>query len=105
MGVLSTEGTVSCDMTSSFPTRLELGGIAFAAGIMPSAPPWRTSKACAKGSLYSPSCREGVFPETGLPVYRFLRNWASAFGGSRKRARVTCGYLHEGMVTARARYC
>ena len=36
------------------------------------------------GCLYSPSCREGKFSETRLPISGVLGNWASGVRNSRK---------------------
>jgi hypothetical protein len=32
-----------------------------------------------RGCLYSPSCREGAFWESGLPAYPILGNWVAGF--------------------------
>jgi hypothetical protein len=52
--------------------------------------------------LYSPSCREGLFSETRLPVSSILGNWASGSSHSRKLSFRSCRFS-ETRLTVRVK--
>src|SRR5215207_406273 len=55
----------------------------------PNPHPYQTG---SKGYLYSPSCREGVFSETGLPAPEILGNLSSNVAHSRKLEKATLAF-------------